>query len=72
MILDLTPNQVRLLDTLLGLDLEAVGLTRQEQRMAHSIHMKLVEKRAASTPAPGERDPLRILRLTPSYRHSDK
>lgn len=76
--LDLTPRQVKLLDALLGLDLEAVGLSRAQQRTAHSIHLLLHEtpkSKSFLATEPREiiaHDALRILRLTPSYRHSDK
>ena len=77
--IDLTPTQVKLLDTMLGLDLEAAGFTRAEQRTAHSIHLLLHPlPRPKSEPvdvAPRPimaHEPLHVLRLTPSYRHSDK
>lgn len=77
--LDLTPAQVRLLDTLLGLDLEAIGLGAAQQRTAHAIHVKVLEgdghgvKAAEGVIGLGPReitthDPFRVLRLTPSYR----
>jgi hypothetical protein len=42
--IDLTEEQVRVLKTLLGLDLDAVGLNRKDQRVAWSIRKKLMEK----------------------------
>jgi hypothetical protein len=73
--LDLNPRQVKLLDTLLGLDLEAMGLNRGQQRVAHSIHTMLhpVPRPKSETMEAEPREiGLRVLRLTPSYRHSDK
>jgi hypothetical protein len=81
--LDLTPAQVMLLDTILGLDLGALGLTKGQERTAHTIHLMLHDGPVADADALGDRtapiarqitahDPLRVLRLTPSYRHVDK
>jgi hypothetical protein len=78
--LDLTPAQVKLLDTILGLDLDAIGLTAGQQKMAHTIHVKLFDASPEPENALGDRtasiatahEPLRMLRLTPSYRHVDK
>lgn len=80
--LDLTPAQVKLLDTILGLDLEAIGLSAAQQRTAHAIRVKLLDGAPevfrdfySGPPAAREitaHDPLRVLRLTPSFRHEDK
>lgn len=70
--LDLKPAQVKLLDTLLGLDLGAIGLNRGQQRVAHSIHMLLTSRQKNEEIEQPKEIGLRVLRLTPSYRHSDK
>lgn len=91
---ELSSAQVKLLDTILGLDLGAIGLAAGQQKMAHTIRMKLLagphgikggegivgSGRLADADALGDRtapiarqyEPLRVLKLTPSYRHSDK
>jgi hypothetical protein len=69
--LDLNPRQVKVLDLLLGLDLETMGLNRGQQRVAHSVHMMLQSKGIREIEETNEIG-LRVLRLTPSYRHSDK
>jgi hypothetical protein len=69
--IELTSRQAKLLDLLLGLDLEALGLSRGDQRVAHSIHLALHEDRKEPIAHEAPR-PLNTLRLTPSYRHEDK
>lgn len=80
--IDLTPAQVKLLETILGPEhLGAIGMSAGQQKTAHTIRVKLLDGgQLASADALGDRtapisrtyEPLHVLKLTPSYRHSDK
>lgn len=69
--LDLNPRQIKVLDLILSVDLEAFGLNTAQQRAAHSIHL-LIHEAPKEAGDPAKYEPLRVLRLTQSYRHSDK
>lgn len=74
---ELTPAEIKLLATVLALDLDAIGLSQSQQRLAASIQRKLS---GTSRPTPAitnpreiaRRDPFYVLRLSPSFQRENK
>jgi len=75
---ELTKAEVKFINQITRLDLEAIGFLPASLRVAAGLRDKVVGARkfeqqlAVETPRPLQRDPLRVLRLTGSYRHEDK
>lgn len=82
--INLTGAEQKFLDTITRLDLEAIGFSAADQRVAAGLRAKLkdepmepaVSHKLTPRVPPAADGPkqigLAVLRLTPSYRHSDK
>lgn len=81
-VINLTGAEQKFLDTITRLDLEAIGFSAADQRVAAGLREKLVgAPQEPAIPSPlktrlvvenSHEIGFKILKLTPSYRHSDK
>jgi len=76
---ELTKAEIKFIDQITRLDLEAIGFLPASLRVAAGLRDKVVGARKFETDLRREtpreireHEPLRVLRLTGSYRHEDK